>query len=75
MMIISFRRLGNSIRGQTLWQIACLTLLWIMRQERNARIFEEKWRLEGMLWDLLHFYSPLCASCIVIFRGVPLNVI
>ena len=40
MMIITFRGLGNSIRGKkTLWQIACLTLLWIVWQERNARIF------------------------------------
>ena len=74
-MIISFRGLGNSIRGKTRWQIACLTLLWIMLQERNARIFEENWRTEGTLWDLLHFYSFLWASCTVAFRGVPLNVI
>ena len=37
MMIISFRGLGNSIRGKSLWKIACLALLWII--ERNARIF------------------------------------
>ena len=30
MMIISFKGLRNSIRGKSLWQIAWLTLLWIM---------------------------------------------
>ena len=75
MMIITFRGLGNSIRGKTLWQIACYTLLWIVWQERNARIFEDKGRLEGLLLDLLHIYSSLWASCIVAFRGVLLSVI
>ena len=28
-----------------------------------------------MLWDLLHLYSFLWASCIVVFRGVPLSVL
>ena len=67
MRIICFRGFGNSIRGKTFWQIACLTLSWIVWQERNVRIFEEKWRLEVMLWDLLHFYSSLWAFCIVNF--------
>ena len=57
MMIISFRGLQNSIRGKTLWQIACLTIPWIVLQERNVRIFEEKYKTKRMLWDLLHFYS------------------
>lgn len=30
-----------SIRGKTLWQIACLSLIWFVWQERNARIFLE----------------------------------
>ena len=42
MMAISFRGLGSSVRGKTLWQIVCLTLPWIMWQERNVRIFEGK---------------------------------
>ena len=44
MMTISYMGFGNSTRGKTLWSIACLTLIWIMWQERNARIFEDKWR-------------------------------
>ena len=75
MMIIAFRGLGNSLRGKTLWRIACLTLLWIMWQERNVRIFEDKGRSKGMLWDLLFFYSSLWASCTAVFRGVPLSVL
>ena len=47
----------------------------IVWQERNVRIFEDKGRLKGMLWDLLHFYSSLWASCIVAFRGVTLSII
>ena len=42
MMAISFKGLGSSVRGKTLWQIVCLTLPWIMWQERNVRIFEGK---------------------------------
>ena len=75
MMIIAFRGLENSIRDKTLWQIACLTLLWIMWQERKVRVFQDKGRLEGMLWDLFHFYSSLWAFCTIAFRGVPLSVI
>ena len=72
MMLITFRGLRSSSRG---WQIACLTILWIIWQERNIRIFEDRWRMEEMLWNLLHFYSSLWASCTIAFRGVPVNVI
>ena len=74
-MIISFRGLRNSIRGKTLWHIACIIVLWVVWQERNVRIFEEKYRMEGMLWDLIHFYSSFWASCTIAFRGISLNVI
>lgn len=41
--------LGSSNRGKTLWQIACHTLLVIVWQERNVKIFEDKWRtIEGL---------------------------
>ncbi|RVW98681.1 Persulfide dioxygenase ETHE1-like, mitochondrial [Vitis vinifera] len=45
-----------------------------LEQERNARIFEDKYQREGMLWDLLHFYSSFWASLTVAFRGIPLKV-
>ena len=70
MMVISFRGLRNSIRGKTLWHIAYLTVLWIVWKEQNARIFADKYRIEGMLWDLLHFYSSFWAYCIVAYRGI-----
>ncbi|RVX18254.1 putative ribonuclease H protein [Vitis vinifera] len=41
-VVITFKSLGNSLRGKTLWQIACLTLIWMVWQERNDRIFEDK---------------------------------
>ena len=73
MMVIAFKGLGNSLRGKTLWQIACLTLLWMVWQERNNRIFEDKGITEEMLWDLLLFYSSLWAFCTAAFRGVLLK--
>ena len=75
MLVITFKGLGNSLRGKTLWQIACLTLIWMLWQERNNRIFEDKGRTEEMLWDLIRFYSSLWASCTKAFRGVPLSVL
>ena len=74
MMTITFRGLWNSIKGKSLWPLVCLTILQIVWLERNVRIFEEKWRKKEM-WDLLHFYSFLQASCIIAFRNIPLNVI
>ena len=75
MMTISFGGLGTSIIGKNLWQIAALTVLWIVWQVRNVGIFEEKWRMERMSWNILNVYSSLWASCTVAFRGVSLNVI
>ena len=75
MMVISFKGLGNSLRGKTLWQIACLTLLWIVWQERNNWIFEDKGRTKDVLWDLLIFYSSLWAFCTATFSEVPLSVL
>ena len=75
MMVIAFKGLGNSLRGKILWQIACLTLLWVVWQERNNRIFEDKGRTEEMLWDLLLFFSSLWASCFAAFSRVPLSVL
>ncbi|RVX06522.1 Protein SWEETIE [Vitis vinifera] len=75
MLVIAFKGLGNSLRGKTLRQIACLTLLWMVWQERSNRIFEDKGRTEEMLWDLILFFSSLWASCIAAFRGVPLSVL
>ena len=74
MFIITFKVLGNSTIGKTLWKISCLSLVWFVWQERNARIFENKERVEGEVWDLLYFYSSLC-TCTTIFRGVPLSIL
>ena len=71
MLVIAFKSLGNSLRGKRLWQIACLTLIWMVWQERNNRIFKDKGRTEEMLWDLILFYSSLWASCSAAFRRVP----
>ena len=55
-MIIYFRGLKNSIRGKTLWQIACLTLLWTVCLERNVRNFVEKMEIGR---DVVGFVSLL----------------
>ena len=73
MFTIAFKGFGSCTRGKTLWQIACLSLVWFVWQERNARIFEDKERTEGDVWDLFHFFSSLWASCTLVFRGVPLS--
>ena len=46
-----------------------------LRIRGNDRIFEDKGRMEEMLWDLLLFYSSLWAFCTVAFSGVPLSVL
>ena len=33
-----------------------LILHWIVWWEKDVKIFEEKWRMVEILWDLLHFY-------------------
>ena len=53
----------------------CISLLGMVCAAReNARIFENKERLDGEMWDVLYFYSSLRASCTPIFRGVPLSI-
>ena len=75
MMVISFKCFGNSNRGKTLWRIACLSLLWIVWKERNARIFEDTWRMLELIWDSLQFYVSFWAYCTDIFKLYPLSVI
>ena len=75
MITTSIRGSRSSIKGKTLWQITCLTILWIVWRQKHARIFEEKWRTEKMLLDLLHFYSSLWTSYTIAFKGILLNVI
>ena len=75
MMSISYMDFGYFARGKTLWKITCLTLISMVWWERNARIFEDKWRTSETLWDLCHFFTSLRASCTNEFKGCPLNVI
>ena len=75
MFIIAFKGFGNSFKGKTLWRIVCLSLVWFVWQERNARIFENKERLEKELWDIFYFYSSLWVDCTKAFSGVPLSVL
>ena len=49
MMRISSKCFGNSIRVKTLWRNLCLSLLWILWRERNARIFEDTWKTPKMM--------------------------
>ena len=67
--------LSSVLGGKTPWRIMCLSLLWIVQRERNARIFEDTWKTSEMMWDLLYFYVSFWAYCIDIFKLCPLSVI
>ncbi|KAJ9700181.1 hypothetical protein PVL29_005821 [Vitis rotundifolia] len=75
MMLIDFKGFGKSKRGLILWQNACIALIWVVWQERNVRIFEDKARSSENLWDYIHFLASLWAFCSAVFKGIPLNVL
>ena len=75
MMSINYKGFGKSKRGIVLWQNACITIIWVVWQERNARIFEDKARNSENLWDFIHFLASLWAFCSAVFKGIPLNVL
>ena len=75
MMFIKFKGFGNSKRGIVLWQAACIALIRVVWLERNARIFEDKVRNSGFLWDSIVFLASLWAFCSKVFKGIPLNVL
>ena len=75
MMFINYKGFGKSKRGLVLWQNACITLIWVVWRERNARIFEDKARNSENLWDSIHFIASFWAFCSAGFKGIPLNVL
>ncbi|RVW77759.1 putative ribonuclease H protein [Vitis vinifera] len=60
---------GNSMAKRS------IALIWVVWRERNARIFEDKARNAGNLWDSIHFLASLWAFCSAGFKGTPLNVL
>ena len=75
MMTISYKELGSSRRGLVLWQIVCFALIWVVQQERNSKIFEDKAKNSGVLWDTIHFLTSFWACCTTTFKDIPLNVV
>ena len=75
MMCINYKGFGKSKRGVILWQNASIALIWVVWRERNARIFEDKTRNSGNLWDSIHFLTSFWAFCSTGFKGTPLNVL
>ncbi|RVW19550.1 putative ribonuclease H protein [Vitis vinifera] len=75
MMFINYKGFGKSKRGVILWQNASIALIWVVWRERNARIFEDKARNSGNLWDSIHFLASFWAFCSAGFKGTPLNVL
>ncbi|RVX22600.1 hypothetical protein CK203_012727 [Vitis vinifera] len=73
MMFINYKGFGKSKRGVILWQNASIALIWVVWRERNARIFEDKARSAGNLWDSIHFLASLWAFCSAGFKGTPLT--
>ena len=74
MMIINYKGFRKSKRGIVLWQTACIALIWVVWQERNVRIFEDKVRNSEVLWNTIHFIASFWAFRSTIFKGIPLNV-
>ena len=75
MMSINYKGFGASKGGIVLWQNTSIALIWVMWQERNARMFENKAKNSENLWDSVHFLASLWAYCFVDFKGIPLNVL
>ena len=75
MFFTNFNGFGSSKRGVVLWQDACIALMWVVWRERNARIFEDKARNSGCLWDSICFLASLWAFCSKVFKGIPLNML
>ena len=65
MMSINYKGFGKSKRGIVLWHTACIVLIWVVWQERNARNAEN-------LWDFIHFLASLWAFCSMVLRAFPL---
>ncbi|RVW20925.1 Transposon TX1 uncharacterized 149 kDa protein [Vitis vinifera] len=59
-------------RGIVLWQAASIALIRVVWWERNARIFEDKARNSGFLWDSIVFLASLWAFVPRHLRGFPL---
>ena len=75
MMSIKFNGFGSSKKGIVLWQATSIALIWVVWQETNARIFEDKARNSEYLWDFIFFLASLWAFCSKVFKGTPLNVL
>ena len=56
-MLISFRGFDSLLNRGVLWLMAILSLIWFLRYERNAKIFEERWRLVEANWDVVYRFS------------------
>ena len=56
-MIISFRGLRNSIRGKTLWHIACIIVLWVVWQERTLGFLRKSIEWKGC-YGILFISTP-----------------
>lgn len=76
MLTISFKSLSIIIRDKVLWQIVCLTLIRIVWQKINKRIFMEKLRTSEMVSNLflflfleLHYRSFLRAYLWILYNN------
>ncbi|RVW60989.1 putative ribonuclease H protein [Vitis vinifera] len=67
---------------QRIWQVqergnsmakTSIALIWVVWRERNAKIFEDKARNSGNLWDSIHFLASFWAFCSAGFKGTPLT--
>ena len=52
---------GNKKKSKFLWRSCCLALAWCIWQERNARIFEDKFSEAAEVWCKIKYLASLWA--------------
>lgn len=68
MLLLDFCTFGGSKRAKMLWSCAVFATFWVLWMGRNARLFEDKFREVGCLWDNVCHLTSFCVSGSSLFR-------
>lgn len=60
---------GGKVKGKVLWEVARIALFWVLWDERNRRIFQDKSKNSDELWDRVVYLASLWASISKEFIG------
>lgn len=74
-LTIHFWGFGRGKKAVVLWKCAFLVVFWVLWNERNSRIFEDKESSSADLWDKVHFLAAFWAHSSKEFRKIPLFVL